>query len=72
MINFNELFEKLTSQLEAAEKILTDAATKLSLVRKKEADKLCRAVSASLKELNFILLYLSFLLPAYLNHLVIN
>ena len=54
MFNYNELFEKLSSQLETAEKILIDDATKLSLVRKKEADKLCRAVSASLKELNFL------------------
>ena len=53
MINFNELYDKLTSQLESAEKKLTDAAVKLSLVRKQEAEKLCRAVSASLKELNF-------------------
>ena len=54
MINFNELYDKLTSQLESAEKKLTDAAVKLSLVRKQEAEKLCRAVSASLKELNFL------------------
>jgi DNA repair protein RecN (Recombination protein N) len=52
--NFNEIFADLQKQLAETEDKLEAAAKKLSEARKKSASDLCKAVSAGLKELNFL------------------
>ena len=54
LLNFNEIYAGLKSQSEDIKTKLSAAAEKLTDARKKSADKLCKAVSEGLFELNFL------------------
>lgn len=54
LLNFNEIYAGLKSQSEDIKTKLSAAAEKLTDARKKSADKLCKAVSKGLFELNFL------------------